>query len=689
MNLKHLPLAKQISLASAALVFVIVLALTLATAWFTSQRAISNTKANISSQAKGLADLLDISYNLSEDSTGKLSELFESWFTGQLQVDPGKTVQVGSVQAPTVYLNGQEITGNFNLVDQFSKVTGGGVATVFAKVGDDFVRVSTSLKKENGERAVGTFLGKKHPGYQSFLDGKPYLGEATLFGKKYMTKYVPIKSASGNYDLILFVGFDITNVIGKLQNSILNTHIGQTGVPYVIRTAPLNLGEIMFHNKLGKDDLKTLATKDTALQDFLNRIANEDTGYQELKWRDSSTGQTRTELMSFQKTPSWGGVTVVAPAVESEIYAPIYKMTGFLIAMGLGAALLLPVLLYFATVKLTGSMKGLTALALRLGNGDLTARADDKLTMGSTQTKNEFSLLARGMNRMAENMETALSAVKRSNLQVQSASGDLVQTSEELTRGAAQESDAASSMASAVEEMHSSISSVGESANHAKEVSRQARALATEGLGAITSATEQMNKISSSVQSTSGVIRQLGEQSREISEIAKIIKDIAEQTNLLALNAAIEAARAGEQGRGFSVVADEVRRLAERTRQSTDDIAGMIEAIQNSSTVAVENMGTAVNSVEKGVELVDRAGHAMHQITDESNAVARSVENIHEALVEQNSASASIGSQVDVVSHLSEANLEMARRAANAVSGLSGVAQELSQILSKFKVADH
>jgi len=133
-------------------------------------------------------------------------------------------------------------------------------------------------------------------------------------------------------------------------------------------------------------------------------------------------------------------------------------------------------------------------------------------------------------------------------------------------------------------------------------------------------------------------------------------------------------------------VADEVRKLAERTRKSTDDIHGMIEAIQNSSGVAVNNMDMAVESVKKGVELVDRAGQAMNQITADSSAVAHSVENIHAAVLEQNQASESSGQQVEVVAQLSEGNLDMARRAANAVSGLKGVATDLSNILKKFQV---
>lgn len=686
MNLKTLPLSKQISLTSAALVALIVLTLVGVTAWFTFNAATQRTERAVTTQAEGLKQTMEIAYKLSESSVTQLADLFELQFKGQLTVDPNQMISITpEVDGPMVTLDSNFITGNFGVVDNFTQMTGG-IATVFVRTGDDYLRISTSLKKENGDRAVGTKLDRSHPSYAKVIKGETYVGEALLFGKRYMSKYLPIKSSDGQHDLILYIGFDMTSLFADVQNAVLGTRIGETGVPYVLYTTGSSAGKIMMHSQLKGDEFKELAATQADLQKLLTTITANDSGMEQISWTDPKTGASRTEFVAFSKVPQWGGAAIIAPALKSEMFSTIYSMTILMIAMGLIATVVIALALFVVTTRLTSSTKGLTALALKLGNGDMTARAAEDVTNGSVTTKNEISLLARSMNRMAESMEQALGAVKRSTDQVQEASEDLVQTSDELNKGAASGSDAASGMAAAVEEMSSSISSVGESATEAKDVSNKARQLADDGLGAINSATQQMHKISENVQGTADVIQQLGEQSREISAIALIIKGIAEQTNLLALNAAIEAARAGEQGRGFSVVADEVRKLAERTRKSTDDIHGMIEAIQNSSGVAVNNMDMAVESVKKGVELVDRAGQAMNQITADSSAVAHSVENIHAALLEQNQASESIGHQVEVVAQLSEGNLDMARRASNAVSGLKGVATDLSNILKKFQV---
>ncbi|HEX4843030.1 MAG TPA: methyl-accepting chemotaxis protein [Limnobacter sp.] len=685
MNLKTLPLSKQISLASAAMVGLIVLSLVGITAWYTFNAATARTERAVSTQAEGLQQTMEIAYKLSEDSATRLADLFEKQFQGELLVDPSQEISITSeVNGPMVTLNGNFITGNFGVVDEFTRMTGG-IATVFVRVGDDYLRISTSLKKENGDRAVGTKLDRSHPSYVKLVKGETYVGEAQLFGTRYMSKYLPIKSNNG-HEMVLYIGFDMTQLFGDVQDAVLSTRIGETGIPYVLYTSGAAAGKVMIHSQFKGEEFKQLAAQEADLQKLLDTIAQQDKGITQISWTNPSTGESRSEFLAFSKVPQWGGATVIAPALKSEMFSTIYTMTSIMVIMGLIATAVIALALFWITSRLTASTKGLTALALRLGNGDMTARADDDVTNGNAPTKNEISLLARSMNRMAESMEQALGAVKRSTDQVQSASEDLVQTSEDLNKGATQGSDAASGMAAAVEEMSSSIASVGESATQAKDVSNKARNLADSGLQAISSAQQQMHHISDNVQGTASVIQQLGEQSREISEIALIIKGIAEQTNLLALNAAIEAARAGEQGRGFSVVADEVRKLAERTRQSTDDIHGMIEAIQNSSSVAVNNMDMAVESVRKGVELVESAGQAMNQITADSSAVAHSVESIHAALLEQNQASESIGHQVEVVAQLSEGNLDMARRAANAVAGLKGVATDLSNILKKFQV---
>ncbi|HEX4880048.1 MAG TPA: methyl-accepting chemotaxis protein, partial [Limnobacter sp.] len=445
MNLKTLPLSKQISLASAALVGMIVLSLVGITAWYTFNAATARTERAVSTQADGLQQTMEIAYKLSEDSATRLADLFETQFKGEILVDPSQEISItGNASGPMVTLNGNFITGNFGVVDEFTHMTGG-IATVFVRVGDDFLRISTSLKKENGDRAVGTKLDRSHPSYAKVIKGETYVGEAQLFGTRYMSKYLPIKSSNG-HDMILFIGFDMTTLFKEVKEAFESTRVGDTGVPYVLYTTGANAGKVMIHPQFKGDEFKELATKEADLQLLLDTIAQQDRGIKQISWTNPLTGELRDEFVAFSKVPQWGGATVIAPALKSEMFSTIYTMTGIMIVMGLVATTVIAFVLFWVTARLTGSTKGLTALALRLGNGDMTARADDEVTNGTAPTKNEISLLARSMNRMAESMEQALGAVKRSTDQVQDASEDLVHTSDELSKGAAQGSDAASGM---------------------------------------------------------------------------------------------------------------------------------------------------------------------------------------------------------------------------------------------------
>ena len=649
MNLKTLPLSKQISFTSAALVALIVLSLVGVTAWFTFSAATQRTERAVSTQAEGLKQTMEIAYKLSESSVTQLADLFEVQFKGELIVDQNQMISITpEIDGPMVTLDTNFITGNFGVVDNFTQMTGG-IATVFVRTGDDYLRISTSVKKENGDRAVGTKLDRSHPSYAKVIKGETYVGEALLFGKRYMSKYLPIKSSDGKHDLILFIGFDMTQLFGDVQNAVLNTRIGETGVPYVLYTKGAASNKVMIHPTLKGDEFKELAASQPDLQTLLDTISKEDSGMTQVSWTEPATGEQHTEFVAFSKVPQWGGATIIAPARTSEVFSSIYSMTTLMVVMGLIATAAIALILFWVTGRLTSSTKGLTALALKLGNGDMTARAADEVTLGNVPTRNEISLLARSMNRMAESMEQALGAVKRSTDQVQVASEDLVETSDELSKGAAAESDAASGMAAAVEEMSSSISSVGESATQAKEVSNKARQLADDGLGAINSATQQMHKISENVQGTAQAIQQLGEQSREISEIALIIKGIAEQTNLLALNAAIEAARAGEQGRGFAVVADEVRSLAARTARAADDIRTMVDGLHSETQQAVGFMQSGVQDVDDSLRLAEQA-------SSENVQLHRAVENMFGIIQQLNQRSLEYGRTIKEVD---QASLEM------------------------------
>lgn len=256
----------------------------------------------------------------------------------------------------------------------------------------------------------------------------------------------------------------------------------------------------------------------------------------------------------------------------------------------------------------------------------------------------------------------------------------------DVTRSSQAQSEAASNMASAVEEMTVSIDQVSENASEVRKASENSKAKADDGGRIVRQVVEDMGKINSAVANAAEAIRKLDRKSSEIQEVAVSIKEIADQTNLLALNAAIEAARAGEAGRGFAVVADEVRKLAERTGKATEEISGTIEEIRSETLEAVSEMSATVEVVTTGMALAEKAGSAIVEIDDGANQVLSGVEDISASIKEQSQASREIAVNVEKVAQMSEQNSESVVEVSKAVESLEALTGELSQSVGSFRI---
>lgn len=248
------------------------------------------------------------------------------------------------------------------------------------------------------------------------------------------------------------------------------------------------------------------------------------------------------------------------------------------------------------------------------------------------------------------------------------------------------QNDAIASVAAAVEEMSVSVTHVHDSTTASLAMSRKSATEAERGSGVINRASDEMVKVSSSIQRAAQMVEELGDQSTEISGIVQVIREVADQTNLLALNAAIEAARAGEQGRGFAVVADEVRKLAEKTSTSAQEITRMINAIQASSGRAVTDIRHVVAQVEASTGLAHEASESIAQIQHASQKTEESAYDITSALGEQSKSSEMIAKDVEHIAQMSERNSQAVNQAMQSMRELENVAHELQTAVTQFKV---
>jgi len=315
----------------------------------------------------------------------------------------------------------------------------------------------------------------------------------------------------------------------------------------------------------------------------------------------------------------------------------------------------------------------------QLEGGDLTQRLPD-------DGKDEISDIARSVNGFVTKAQGILSQLHASADEVASAAARLFSASEDIAGSSQGQSNAASSVASTVEEMSVSIAQVAGLANDAHAISRESGNVLSQGSDVVLSAADEMSRISQSVRESAELIMDLEARSADITAIIKVIRDVADQTNLLALNAAIEAARAGEQGRGFAVVADEVRSLAERTSESTQEIANVIAKIQEATKVVASSMEAGVQRVEKGVALASEAGESITSVRSSAARVVDVVDSISLALREQTAASEDISRQVENIASISQENSDAAQRTVSTARELEQLAISLEQTVKQFRL---
>ncbi len=310
-------------------------------------------------------------------------------------------------------------------------------------------------------------------------------------------------------------------------------------------------------------------------------------------------------------------------------------------------------------------------------------RLDTQVTVANTRDPN--SVMA-AMQRMQKNLNQIVRGISTAAQQIAAAAEQLTSSGDEARQMSESQSEAASSMAAAMEEMAVSISQISDNAQDAQKLASDAGQSAGHGHKVVESAVSEMVKVADLVSQTAQTIDRLATESDNIGAIVGVIREIADQTNLLALNAAIEAARAGEQGRGFAVVADEVRKLAERTAQSTGEIVGLVERIQSESRAARDQMQAGSTQVARSRELSTEAGVSITEIGEVIDRALGSVRTISEALDEQRSTSSLVANKVESVAQSADESATSVRSISDASHELKRVSVTLSETVSRFKV---
>jgi methyl-accepting chemotaxis protein len=585
------------------------------------------------------------------------------------------TIEIGGAMRPQLMFGYIPAIGNQQyLLDYQDKHPEANTAFLIAD-GGNLYRATTLLKDARGNYRDGELVSDDYAGV--VLAGKTYPGAIVRSGKVYTLAARPVKNENNQIIGAVTMRIPADSIVESLRDRLGSLVIGKTGYTYILSEISGDVKDpyLVLHRDYQGKFIKDLEERQRRVLETILKMRN---GFFSYDWQGSGGGM-ETKLAAFLEIPELHWI-VATSAPQAEFTAPYDAIRYWVLAGLAGMVVVLAVGLFFLIRWQLRPLDLARDMISRVTeNLDLTLRLDN----GS---RDEIGQISQSFDTMMEKFQNAFRTIAQQVEKVGEAVESVNTAAEQVAQGSSSQSGSTSSMAASIEEMSVSINTVASGASGAQTMAQNAGNMSEEGHGIIERTRGEMGAIAKIVVNASQVIAALGEESRQITSVVNIIKEVADQTNLLALNAAIEAARAGEQGRGFAVVADEVRKLAERTAQSTGDISSMIGKIQACASEAVEEMGKVEKQVESGQAMAQEAGERMRAIREEAGKVSDAVTEISTALNEQSQASQDVAKHVESITQMTDQNAAAAAEAESNAKRLHELADEVGSTLRQFKV---
>lgn len=433
--------------------------------------------------------------------------------------------------------------------------------------------------------------------------------------------------------------------------------------------------EYVFHDNAGK---QLRYYKAVRLTKVCEKCHGDPATSQALWGNSEGLDPTGVKMENWKAGQIHGAFEIFLPTAP--VYSAIFHnlLVSFII-FALVAAIIMFVLWHINSKYIFKRLETIGNSLNKIAAGDFTVRMN-------VQFDDEVGAITKATNKMAIDVSDALSVVTDSVSALASTSAELSSNAETIAAGAVEQSEQAATTASAVEEVNSTVVEVAHNAANVSNSAEEASQSVAHGHNLVEETRNMMEEIAATVSDSAATVRKLGESSEQIGQIIQVIDDIADQTNLLALNAAIEAARAGEHGRGFAVVADEVRKLAEKTVKATQEIAEMIQGIQADTGGAVAGMFEGVQQVEQGKKKAEEAKEALDVIQNNVQSVSTEVGMIARATDEQASATEMMAQSIENISRITGENSIASQETAQAVEQLSKLANELQNLINRFRI---
>jgi methyl-accepting chemotaxis protein len=671
------PIAQQLILAILAALVVVFAVMT----WIVQQRAASAAlriaEHNLRHEVQLMAGTLDSFFMAVKARGDRQSEFFLKQLPGKPTLGT-ELIRTGDVDLPVLRVGGEIMNANDRPLLAFRALTGDDTAFLLIRDGKLY-RINALLRKPDGSPTHGVPLPGNDPVTRAILAGQDYQGLVIRAGKYYLATVRLLKDEQGKPWGAYSVRISLEEELARIRAQFGALVAGKTGYVTIARAGDAQ-GAIEFVLHPRWQD-KTLAESDLSPEASaaVSRMVKEKQGT--FLYADADGSSQRDRIMVAETASSWGW-TVMTGSWLDEYLDESYALRNLLIGISGVAALVLALIVFFLV---NSRLRGLTQLVgevSRVSSGDLRATVQD----AEPGSRNEVHAIAHAFNEMARSMRQLVSGVYQTSGQVGVAAHQLQDAAQLALESASTASQSASGIAASVQQLSVSISQVADNANEAARISEEAKLVTTGGRQVVERAMNELDRVATEIGQSASLIESLGERSKQISNVISVIRDIADQTNLLALNAAIEAARAGEQGRGFAVVADEVRKLAERTSLSTQEISSTVNAILQETANAVERMQSVRNNMSGSVELAQKAGESLHTIDSHAEQTVGVVLHIADGTREQSAAGQEIARLVERIAQAAEGANDRARSNRQQASELERLSAELQAQLSRFKV---
>ena len=569
--------------------------------------------------------------------------------------------KTGNYEALELVSQGGILNNNYDILDKFNNATKGGISTVFAKSGDNFLRVSTSVTKADGSRAVGTMLDKSGQAYKNIMNKERYIGVVNLFGRNYMSVYDPIIE-NNEVIGILFVGYDPTEGLNNMKKTFSEMKLGKHGYFSLYNT---KTGKFDFHPTKANQELSS------ELKTTMDNIVKKGKGIEPII---IDGVDCIVAFESFDKL-DW---MVLGSAVTDDFLTPLKVVSkNFIIA-----SIIVTLLLIAVSMLL---LKKMVASPIdRLGT-NLNAITSDFTIKIPIYGKDEIAKISKDINDFIERIRVLISDTKHLSSENSSVANELSSTSLQTGKRVEKSTEI-------VEETNQRCKVMQENMKESLAVAQAGKDDLQKASTHIKTATEAIRSLSAQIIDSANVenqmadkIDQLSRDAEQVKSVLVVINDIADQTNLLALNAAIEAARAGEHGRGFAVVADEVRQLAERTQKSLTEINATINVIVQAINESSEQMGINSKQIQELTHVASDVEKTINVMSETmNNAIAMSDKTMQDYIVTGKNVN-EIMEGISNINQISSENARSVEEIASAAEHLNKMTDALNSKLSVFR----